>query len=124
MAISHPSPLSRNLSELSLRASTIAIVVPLVVVTLWYATGHSLDAGARGLGGQPALTLAVGSFVLVPMFALTGAATAAIVAAGTVGGRTRPTRRIVLESAFLAAVGAWAMVAAIAYDAIVIPAIT
>jgi hypothetical protein len=118
-----PSALTHGIGELSLRSSAVAIVVPLCVVAALYATGHRLDGSTAGLRGQPLLAGLVGSFVLIPMFAATGATTAVLVGVATFAGRLPPTRRRTVEALFILAVGSWAVLAAIAYDAVIVPAI-
>jgi hypothetical protein len=124
MASSEPSALMHGLGEVSLRASAVAIIVPFAVVVAWYATGHRLDTSQPALHGEPATMGAIASFVLIPMFALTGASTALMVGFATFAGRVSPSRRHIVETLFVLAVGAWAVLAAVVYDAVVIPAIT
>lgn len=113
--------LLRSLSELSLRSSLFAIGLPAGIALAFRITGHSVTSGSStGDLAFPVLAVAIGSFVLIPMLALTGAATAAMVAGHLLwfgrGSRWRPL--------FLVCLAAWAVVTAYAYDTVVIPSIT
>ena len=113
--------LLRSLSELSFRSSLFAIGLPVAIALGFRLTGHSVTNGSSN-GGLPfaVLSVAIGSFVLIPMLALTGAATAAMVAGHVLWfGRGNGWRAL-----FLVCLGAWAMVTAYAYDTVVIPSIT
>jgi hypothetical protein len=115
-----PQGLRGSLDELSLRASLIAICAPVAVVLLRLATGYSPGGDNRGDIPDPVLAIAIASFILVPMLALTGAATALVVMAATLWSRDDRSWRAV----FLLSVGASAMATAVLYDIVVIPEIT
>ncbi len=113
--------LLRSLSELSLRSSLFALGLPAGIALAFRITGHSITGGGSNGGlSFPVLSVAIGSFVLIPMLALTGAATAMMVAVHLLWfGRGSGWRAL-----FLVCLGAWALVAAYAYDTVVIPSIT
>ena len=125
-----PEPMWRtgllgSLTDLSLRTSFVAIGVPLIVVAIAYATGHRLDGPDVPNSPNDALLSAIiASFVLVPMFALAGAATAIVVAARLVLAAGAGIFARTLQAAFLLAVGAWALLTAVAYDGYVVPRLT
>ena len=98
----------------------MAMCVPPAIVGLRVATGYVPGDEASGDVPAPVLAVAIASFILVPMLALTGAAAALIVAAT---GPWRTERRW-WRSLFLLTVGAWALAAAVMYDILVIPEIT
>ncbi len=114
--------LIRSLNDLSLRTSFAAICLPMGVVAVAYATGNALHASDPNPDpGVPLLSLALGTFVLVPMLALTGALTAIVLAISLLwlpgaGSLTRT-----MHALFVLAVGVWAVVTAAAYDWYVVP---
>jgi hypothetical protein len=110
-----------SLAELSLRSSLFAIVIPAVVALGLRLTGHSItDGGEHGDLSFPALSVAIGSFVLIPMLAMTGAATALMI----VLHHLWYGRGSIWRAAFLLCLGAGALATAYAYDTVVIPAVT
>ena len=113
--------LLRSLAELSLRSSLFAIGLPAGIALAFRLTGHSVTGGgSNGHLSFPVLSVAIGSFVLIPMLALTGAATAMMVAGHLLWfGRGSGWRTLLLVC-----LAAWALVTAYAYDTIVIPSIT
>ena len=113
--------LLRSLAELSLRSSLFAIGIPAVIALGFRLTGRSVTSGSStGDLSFPILAVAIGSFVLIPMLALTGAATAAMVAAHLLWSGRGGGWRVL----FLVCLGAWALATAYAYDTVVIPSIT
>lgn len=125
-----PEPIWRtgllgSLTDLSLRTSFVAIGIPLTVVAIAYATGHRVDGpDVPNHPGNALLSVMIATFVLVPMFALAGAATALIVAIRIVLVSGPGFLARTLQAAFLLAVAAWAVVTAIAYDGYVVPRLT
>lgn len=113
-----------SLGELSLRSSLVAICVPVVAVALAWAAGRPLEGSGPAHLEGPALAAMLATFVLVPMFALTGATTAIVVAGATLLSARRPTGAQLLRAAFVVAVGAWAVAMAVAYDVVVVPRVT
>ena len=115
--------LLHSLDDLSLRASLTAIVFPLAVVLVWFLAGYGVGEKPATALPRPMFTLAMASFVFVPMFALAGAAAGAIVACA-VAWDARPAFGQWLRVFFLLAVGAWALFTAYAWDVVVLPGIT
>ena len=116
-----PQGLAGSLSELALTSSLLAVCAPVLVLAINLVTGHQLNSAERSHG--PLLALAMGTFVLVPMLALTGAVSALLVAGGAIFSHPRPPQTI-SRTAFLLCVAAWGVVSAVVYDVVVIPAIT
>lgn len=112
-----------SLDDLSLRASFLAIGIPLLIVIAWYIAGYGFGEKPSGALPRPMFALAMGSFVLVPMLALAGAATAFIIAAAAAWD-ARPTFRQWLRVLFIVSVGLWALLTAYAWDAVILPGIT
>jgi hypothetical protein len=118
-----------SLEGLSLRASLAAICAPLLVLAMWFVFEHFLG-GAVGTGcngpcppaeiPRPLFAFEVATFFLVPMLAMAGAVTSAMTAAISVA-RRRPR---LLWDMFLVALGLWAMMTAVYYVVVVVPAIT
>jgi hypothetical protein len=113
---------------LSIRASLGAILLPLAVLV----AKLIFDATTGGPGiapdGEPApedipralFIIEVGTFFLVPMLALTGAVTAVLfLFASTYAGRPP-----ILRCLFLLFAAGWAMVTAVYYLWVIVPAIT
>ena len=125
-----PTPIWRtgllgSLSDLSLRTSFVAIGVPLTVVAIAYATGNPLNGpDVPNHPNDALLSTMIATFVLVPMFALSGAVTALIVAIRLVIAAGPALFARTLQAIFLLAVGAWAVLTAITYDGFVVPRLT
>ena len=118
------SGLLASLADLSLRSSLVAISVPVATVAIAWAAGRPLHETAASQLDGAALAAIVATFVLVPMFALTGAATAVVVAAATLASHREPVGVRVSRAAFSLAVGGWAVTMAVAYDLVAVPRIS
>lgn len=121
--------LLRSLEGLSLRASLAAIFVPLGVLALWFVFERFLGgATANGCNGscgasdipRPLFAIELAAFFMVPMLALAGALTSAVTTIVSLVER----RMHLLRSAFLVAMGLWALATAVYYVTVVVPAIT
>ena len=113
-----------SLGDLSLRSSLVAICLPIAAVAWALAAGRPLDGASGAQLEGAALAAMVATFVLVPMFALTGAATAILVVVATLVARREPAVARVLRAAFVFAVAALAAAMAVAYDVLAVPRIT
>lgn len=118
-----------NLEDLSLRASLAAICLPLLVVGAQFAfeaffgrdAPEDCEIACRAATLPKALfALELGAFFLVPMLALAGALLSGVTAITTVVQR----RHALLRSAFLMALGLWAVATAAIYVGVVLPELT
>lgn len=112
-----------SLSDLALTSSLLAVCAPVLVMVVHLATGHPLDSARSSQLPGPLLALAMGTFVLVPMLALTGAASSLLVTGALIFSKTR-TGQSWSRAVFLICVAAWGVVTAVIYDVVVIPVIT
>jgi len=117
--------LGASLQQLSLRASCAAVCIPIVAVAVsWLLTGSPPDSNGTGGDLPPAaLTLLLGTFVLVPMLALAAAGTG-VATAYAILRSPSPARRRALRAGMVVGVAAWALLCAYWYVAFVVPALT
>lgn len=113
-----------SLHELALRCCALAIAGPVAVAVVAFLAGHNFfSTGEEPDLSQPVLTMALTSFILVPMLALAGSLCGLVAALALV--RAEGPRQVrVWRAAFLVAVGAWSLAMALFYDLYLLPGLT
>ena len=109
-----------SLEELSVKTSLAAIGLPLAVLLVFSLAGRPPGHDDTETLPRALLVAAAGSFVLIPMLALTGESAAVAVASSVF----YSGRRGRIRSLFLVVVGLWALATAVFFDLAVVPALT
>ncbi len=113
-----------SLHEMALRCCALAIFAPAAVTVAAFLAGHDFfSTGEDPVLSQPLLALALASFILVPMLALTGSVCGVLVATILLHA-AGPLQLRAVRAAFLLAVGALSLAMALFYDLYLLPGLT
>lgn len=129
MALSRPEPglhaysfevgLARSLADLSVRCALTAMAIPAFAFLVAVALGHDFG-GSEGRASEPLMVLALGSWVLEPMLALTAVATA-LIASAAVLLSSAPVRLKLRLAASRVALSVLSLLLAVVYDGYLLP---